>query len=74
MMEISSIGAIKSLVMKGVGITIVYEAAVEKEVKEGLLKEVEVPGFQLYHDFSFIWRKGSIYRDYYQNMYEILHG
>ena len=74
MMEISSIGAIKSLVMKGVGITIVYEAGVEKEVKEGRLKEVEVPGFQLYHDFSFIWRKGSIYRDYYQNMYEILHG
>lgn len=74
LMEISNIGAIKSLVADGRGITFLYEAAVKKELEDGRLKCVELKDFELSHDFTFIWRKDSIYSDYYRELYRLLRG
>ena len=74
LMEISNIGAMKKMVAKGQGITFLYEAAVKEELDRGILKRIELEDFQLTHDFTFIWRKGSIYKSYYKEMFDILHG
>ena len=67
LMEISNIGAIKSLVADGRGITFLYEAAVKKELEDGRLRRVVL-------DFTFIWRKDSIYSEYYRELYRLLRG
>lgn len=74
LMEISNIGAIKSLVADGRGITFLYEAAVKRELEEGSLRRVELEDFELSHDFTFIWRKDSIYAGYYRELYRLLRG
>lgn len=74
LIEISNIGAIKQLVAKGKGITFMYEAAVKEELEKGILKKIILKDFQLSHDFTFIWRKGSIYKTYYKELFDLLHG
>lgn len=74
LVEVGSIGAIKEMVVQGEGITFLYEAAVKEELERGLLKEIRISDFKLTHDFTFIWRKGSIYEDYYKEVFHLLHG
>lgn len=74
LMEISNIGAMKQMVAKGQGITFLYEAAVKEELNRGILKRIQLEDFHLTHDFTFIWRKGSIFESYYQELFDILHG
>ncbi len=73
-MEISNIGAMKQMVANGQGIAFLYEAAVKEELNRGILKRIELEDFSLTHDFTFIWRKGSIYESYYQELFDIFHG
>lgn len=74
LMEISNIGAMKHLVARGQGITFLYEAAVKEELNKGTLKKIQLEDFHLIHDFTFIWRKGSIFEPYFQELFHILHG
>lgn len=74
LMEVGNIGAIKQMVAEGKGITFLYEAAVREELKAGALMEIKLADFKLTHDFTFIWRKGSIYEGYYKEVFELLHG
>lgn len=67
-MEITSIAAIKTMVENNLGITFLYETAVKKELNEGSLVPVQIEGFPLYHDFTFIWRKDSIFGANYQEL------
>lgn len=70
--EISNISAIKALIEEGCGITFLYEQAVRKELEEGRLVQILLEDFHVTHDFTFIWRRGSIFSDYYQNLFQIL--
>lgn len=70
--EIGSINAIKSLVEAGCGITFLYEAAVKRELKEKVLQEIELKDFQVSHEFTFIWNKGSIFSKEYKEIYNVL--
>ena len=54
--------------MGGGGISFLYEAAVKKEIGEGSLVELPVEGFPKYHDFTFIWRKNSIFSQQYKEL------
>jgi DNA-binding transcriptional LysR family regulator len=72
--EIGGMNAIKSLVEAGYGITFLYEAAVKKELKDGILKKIKLKDFQVIHDFSFVWNKGSIFSENYQEIYRLLKG
>ena len=68
--EVNNINVIKRLVEKNCGITFIYKQAVLEELKKGTLKIIPVEGFPIKHNFYFIWRKGSIFADYYKDMFE----
>jgi len=70
--EIGGMTAIKSLVEYGCGITFLYEAAVKKELANGSLREIKLKDFQIFHDFSFIWNKGSVFSERYRKICEML--
>ena len=65
---IGSIHLIKKLVENNCGITFMYEIAVKKELEEGKIRVINVPDFNVYHEFNFIWRKNSVFHDYYQSL------
>ncbi|MCI8647182.1 MAG: LysR family transcriptional regulator [Firmicutes bacterium] len=72
--EISNISAIKALIEEGCGITFLYERAVRQELEEGKLVSIPLEDFYVTHDFTFIWRRGSIFSDYYQNLFQMIRG
>ena len=63
--EIGSMSAIKALVEANCGITFLYEAAVRKELDIGTMREIKLKDFQMTHDFTFLWNKGSIFSENY---------
>lgn len=67
--EIGSLHTIKELTKEGLGITFLYEIAVRQELERGELKEIRLKDFKLSHDFTFIWRRGSIYADMYRALF-----
>ena len=66
--EIGNINAIKCLVRNNNGITSLYEAAVKDELENGTLKKIEIQDLQKSHDFYFIWRKNSVFKDLYKKI------
>ena len=72
LVEAGSIGLIKQLVEYGCGITFLYRMAVMRELEEGRLCEVKMDDMNITHDFTFIWREGSIFHEDYQKIYQML--
>ena len=70
MIEISSLPTIKELTKAGCGITFLYEVAVKEEIKKGELRRIPLTDFDVSHDFTFVWRRGSIYADMYKELFE----
>lgn len=70
--QVGSLHAIKTLVRQGCGITFLYEAAVREELEAGLLRRLPVEGFPLSHDFTFLWRRGSLFAAEYRAVFEQL--
>ena len=70
--EISNMNAIKSLVRSNCGITFLYEIAAREEIKDGKLREIPLKEYNVTHDFTFVWRKGSIFSERYRELFEIL--
>lgn len=69
--EISNINMIKYLVGNNHGITFIYKVAVEKEIREGKLVQIDIAGLDIKHDINFIWRKNSVFKDYYENIFQL---
>ena len=69
LIEISNINTIKQLVSNNHGITFIYRVAVEKELETGLLKEIKIAGLSIKHDINFVWRKNSVFADYYRQLF-----
>ena len=72
MAEIGSISAIKTIAAAGGGITFLYEAAVRRELENGVLLRIPLTDFDVYNDFTMVWRKGSIFRDRYRKIFDAL--
>jgi DNA-binding transcriptional LysR family regulator len=72
LVEISNMNAIKSLTKANCGITFLYEAAARAEITEGSLKEIRLKEYDVTHDFTFVWRKGSRYSERYFELFEQL--
>ena len=72
--EIGNMSAIKELVKKNTGIAFLYEAAVKEELAMGTICKIPITDFDVSHDFSFIWNKGSIYKERYQRLFYELGG
>lgn len=70
--EISNINIIKKLAIQNCGITFIYEVAVKDELQKEILREIPLEDFNVTHDFTFIWRKNSVFQDYYKEIYNIL--
>ena len=72
LLEIGSIGAIKTLVAAGLGITFLYQAAVREELASGGLREVMLSDLNMEHPFTAVWRKNSIFDLAYQRRIDAL--
>lgn len=67
--EAGSLQTIKELTKAGCGITFLYGTAVQEELKKGRLMQIPLRNFQVYHEFNFIWRRGSIYGKRYREVF-----
>ncbi|MDY2836411.1 MAG: LysR substrate-binding domain-containing protein [Bilifractor sp.] len=45
------------------GISFLYQAAVEDELKLGILQEIPLSDFSIRHDFTFLWPKDSVFSE-----------
>lgn len=70
--EVGNIAALKALTAAGCGVTFLYEVAVRQELQSGMLREIPLKDFAIEHDFSFLWRKNSLFADRYRNIYQCL--
>ena len=68
-MEVGSMQTIKELTKAGCGITFLYEAAVRRELEDGSLRQIPLRDFPVVHEFAFIWRRGSIYAEWYRELF-----
>lgn len=69
-LEIGNIPALKSLTAAGLGITFLYQSAVEEELNNHLLFDVTPMDFSVRHDFTLIWQKGSVFSSRYRALFE----
>ncbi|MEG2698322.1 MAG: LysR family transcriptional regulator [Ruthenibacterium sp.] len=60
--EIGNISAIKQIVEQNCGVTFLYKAACEKELADGKLVEIKLPGGSIQRAFNFVYLKDSLRR------------
>ena len=70
--EVENIHTIVSLLCEDCGISFLYKAAVEKEIQQGILKQIPLSDFMVMHDFTFIWNKDSIFSEEYEGIFQEL--
>lgn len=70
--EIGNMAAIKKMVSNGLGITFLFEVAAKKELEDGSLSPVNIPGFFEQREFNFVLLKNSFFRERYMIIYELL--
>ena len=68
LVELESIPTIKACVRAGAGISFMYRAAVEAELRAGELVDITPDDFQVEHDFCLIWQRGSQYAPRYRTL------
>ncbi len=67
-LEVSNMGAIRKLVMADCGISFLYKAVAEDEIKEGNLFEIPIEDFQIQREFNFVYLKNSIFATKYDTI------
>ncbi|WP_297213941.1 LysR family transcriptional regulator [uncultured Flavonifractor sp.] len=72
--EISDLFVIKELVKRGRGITFLYRKAVERELADGSIRQVELADFRISHEFTFLWRKDSVFEEEFRQVFLELSG
>lgn len=55
--ELNSMEAIKTSVIAGKGISFIPELTIKRELKDGVLKHIEIEGLEIYSDFYIAYRK-----------------
>lgn len=70
--QAGSLHAIKTLAQGGCGVTFLYEAAVRRELQTGELVALALEDFPLRHDFTFLWRRGSLFAGHYREIFDAL--
>ena len=69
---VESLDIIKIFVQADLGISFVYEAAVQREVQEGTLRVIPLSDAGIFHDISFIYLRDSIYEQDMENLFAAL--
>ena len=62
----------KELVAADCGITFLYRKAVERELSEGTLRRVPLADFNISHEFTFLWRKNSVFEPEFRTLFREL--
>lgn len=70
--ELGNLNTIKRMVCAGAGISFFYQPVVQKELDQGILREIKLKDFSLSHEFTFLWRKDSVYKEIYLELYSLL--
>ena len=70
--ELGSLNLIKSLVCAGAGISFFYQPVVQQELEAGKLREIPLEDCSIYHDFTFLWRRGSLFAADYREIFSLL--
>ena len=70
-LEIGSLNAIKKLVSYGAGISFMYNAAADEEIKRGNLSKIKLSDWNVTHEFNFVYTKDSIYEDEINNIIQL---
>lgn len=70
----SSPHLILRMLLDGMGISVLYEAVGEAQLKTGALKEILLPGFAVSHEFNAVWKKGSVFGREYEALLRDLLG
>ena len=70
--EIGNIGAIKTLLKSGYGVSFLYRAAIRPEEAAGALGVIELSDFELRHDIMFLFPKNSNFRADYTTIFREL--
>lgn len=68
--EINSLKIIKEILKTQRGISFLYEPAVREELAKGELFEVKLKDFVHTHQFTFVWRKDSIFEEEYLQIFQ----
>lgn len=71
-LTVSSIHVIKNLLLNNCGVSFMYEIGARKELRDGTLRKIEIPDFPLYHEFNYIWRRNSVFKEYYQSLFPLI--
>lgn len=67
-LEVSNMGAIRKLVMENCGISFLYKAVVEEELRAGRLFELSIEDFRIQREFNFVYLKNSIFSEKYDTI------
>lgn len=70
--EVGSLDIIKVLVAEGLGISFLYEAAIQRQVAENTLGIIPLKGKPIEHDISFIRLKESAFEREFANLFNAL--
>ena len=70
--EADNIHLIVSLLKSDCGISFLYKAAVSEETEKGMLREIKLNDFNIEHNFTFLWNKGSVFSQKYMDICEEL--
>lgn len=65
--EVGNVHALVSLLVQDCGVAFLYRAAVERELEQGLLRTIPIPGVDIRHDFTFLWNRESCFREEYKS-------
>ncbi len=69
--EIGNMSAIKNMVAENKGITFMYRAAAEKELKKNLLAPLKIIDFEVKREFNFVYLKDSVFAEEYQKYFKL---
>lgn len=70
--ESNNFSVLKYLAKQGKGITFLYRTAVEQELQNGILTQIPIQDFNVSHEFTFVWRKRSLYQNEYETFFHEL--
>jgi len=70
--EIGNFNAIKEFVKKELGITFVYQEVVQKELDEGVFKEIILNNFNVLREFNIVYLKDDVLLDNYGNFWNFI--
>lgn len=71
LIEIGNMAAIKKMVSNGLGITFLFEVAGKKEIEDGSLAVINIPGFSEQREFNFVLLKDSFFRKRYMKIFDL---